>query len=71
MLAQKSGTYGATYYSTKDGSLKWSLRSTGNYDVSAIAKDFGGGGHKNAAGFTLVSDDADRSAHIKLWTLGE
>lgn len=29
-----------------------SLRSTGDIDVSAIAKSFGGGGHKNAAGFS-------------------
>lgn len=29
-----------------------SLRSTGNIDVSAIAKSFGGGGHANAAGFS-------------------
>lgn len=38
---------------TSDG--KWSLRSNkdGNdTDVSAIAKSFGGGGHRNAAGFT-------------------
>lgn len=28
-----------------------SLRSNGDYDVSAIAKASGGGGHKNAAGF--------------------
>jgi nanoRNase/pAp phosphatase (c-di-AMP/oligoRNAs hydrolase) len=30
-----------------------SLRSNGDYDVSAIAKVFGGGGHKNAAGFEV------------------
>lgn len=30
----------------------WSLRSQGDFDVSAIAKARGGGGHKNAAGFT-------------------
>jgi hypothetical protein len=30
----------------------WSLRSVGDFDVSAIAKSLGGGGHKNAAGFT-------------------
>lgn len=30
-----------------------SLRSNGDYDVSAIAKAFGGGGHKNAAGFEV------------------
>jgi len=28
-----------------------SLRSTGDFDVSKIAKTYGGGGHKNAAGF--------------------
>lgn len=31
--------------------IMWSLRSKGEFDVSAIAKKFGGGGHKNAAGF--------------------
>lgn len=34
-----------------------SLRSKGNLDVSSIAENFGGGGHKNAAGFTLKIDD--------------
>jgi nanoRNase/pAp phosphatase (c-di-AMP/oligoRNAs hydrolase) len=32
---------------------KCSLRSNGDYDVSAIAKAFGGGGHRNAAGFQV------------------
>lgn len=31
--------------------VMWSLRSIGDFDVSEIAKQFGGGGHKNAAGF--------------------
>lgn len=30
-----------------------SLRSVGDTDVSVIAKQYGGGGHKNAAGFTF------------------
>jgi oligoribonuclease NrnB/cAMP/cGMP phosphodiesterase (DHH superfamily) len=30
-----------------------SLRSRGEFDVSKVAKRFGGGGHKNAAGFTI------------------
>jgi oligoribonuclease NrnB/cAMP/cGMP phosphodiesterase (DHH superfamily) len=37
-----------------DGSrqlYKVSLRSTGDFDVSEIAKTYGGGGHKNSAGF--------------------
>jgi phosphoesterase RecJ-like protein len=32
--------------------LKVSMRSKNTYDVSAIALNFGGGGHKNAAGFS-------------------
>lgn len=35
----------------KDSNAKWSLRSVGEFDVAAIAQQFGGGGHKNAAGF--------------------
>ena len=29
---------------------RWDFRSTGSFDVSAIASSFGGGGHQNAAG---------------------
>ena len=50
-LANQSGTYGLLWYINKDGKCSCSLRSNGDYDVSAIAKSFGGGGHKNAAGF--------------------
>ena len=50
-LANKSGTFGLIWYMKEDGSIICSLRSNGDYDVSAIAKAFGGGGHKNAAGF--------------------
>jgi oligoribonuclease NrnB/cAMP/cGMP phosphodiesterase (DHH superfamily) len=55
-LANASGTYGLIYYIDKDASAKCSLRSNGDYDVSVIAKFFGGGGHKNAAGFTTSLD---------------
>lgn len=34
------------------GTYKGSLRSRGTVDVAAIARSFGGGGHRNAAGFT-------------------
>lgn len=30
-----------------------SMRSKGDIDIGAIAKEYGGGGHKNAAGFTI------------------
>lgn len=55
-LAEQSGTFGAVYQ-VEGSLLKFSLRSCGDYDVSALAKKFGGGGHKNAAGFTY---DAER-----------
>ncbi len=53
LLSKTGADFGASYFFAKDGSVKWSLRSEGNYDVSRIAKCFGGGGHKNAAGFTI------------------
>jgi phosphoesterase RecJ-like protein len=31
-----------------------SLRSKGDVDIGAVAKEFGGGGHKNAAGCTVT-----------------
>ena len=34
-----------------DGKYQHSLRSVGDFDVSTLAEQFGGGGHKNAAGF--------------------
>ena len=52
-LANQSGTYGLLWYINKENKCLCSLRSNGDYDVSAIAKAFGGGGHKNAAGFEV------------------
>lgn len=50
--------FSATYYDTQEN-RKYSLRSSkdGGIDVSAIAAKFGGGGHKNAAGFKLPLSD--------------
>lgn len=46
--------FAASYYDRSDGARVFSLRSRGDgaLDVSEIAKKYGGGGHKNAAGFT-------------------
>lgn len=52
-LAKESGTFGATCYQGSDEKIHISLRSIGDYDVSTMARDFGGGGHKNAAGFVM------------------
>jgi oligoribonuclease NrnB/cAMP/cGMP phosphodiesterase (DHH superfamily) len=52
-LANRSETFGLLWYINKEGKCLCSLRSNGKYDVSAIAKKFGGGGHMNAAGFEI------------------
>jgi len=40
-----------------DGTVKVELRSVGDFDVSEIAKRYGGGGHRNAAGCTVKESD--------------
>lgn len=55
-LANQSGTFGLVWSMAGNGQVHCSLRSNGNYDVSAIAKVFGGGGHRNAAGFSTDID---------------
>jgi len=47
----KKADFGACYFRTKEGKWIVSLRSSGDIDVSEIARHRGGGGHKNAAGF--------------------
>lgn len=44
--------FAAAYYYDKNGEENWSLRSVGEFDVAALARQAGGGGHKNASGFT-------------------
>lgn len=62
ILAKKSGTFGLTYYINSAGYFVFSVRSIGDYDVSEIAQYFGGGGHKNAAGFKLSKHEM-----YKIW----
>lgn len=53
-LAQDCDAFGLIwYYDAATGMCNCSLRSVGDYDVSEIAKRYGGGGHKNAAGFRV------------------
>lgn len=47
----EEGPFGVAWYKRADGKFQWSLRSRGDFDVSAVARAFGGGGHLNAAGF--------------------
>lgn len=56
ILAKQSETFGMTWVLSSDGSINVSIRSIGDYDVSKIAKNYGGGGHRNAAGFKAPFD---------------
>lgn len=63
-LCEREGAaFGACYFEVTSGRWQYSLRSRpkdGNdFDVSEVAKAFGGGGHKGAAGFTV-----DKPAHV-------
>jgi phosphoesterase RecJ-like protein len=49
-----------------DGTYRVSFRSKGRIDVGLIARGFGGGGHKNAAGCTIAGD----LSHVREIVLG-
>jgi bifunctional oligoribonuclease and PAP phosphatase NrnA len=42
------------FFKVEGGEVRVSLRSKGAVDVRQVAQTFGGGGHKNASGFTLA-----------------
>ena len=42
------------FFEEEDGTVRVSFRSRGEADVSAAAREFGGGGHRNAAGCTIT-----------------
>jgi oligoribonuclease NrnB/cAMP/cGMP phosphodiesterase (DHH superfamily) len=48
-LAERSGTYGVAWHVNNHNVVKMDFRSNG-YDVSALARELGGGGHVRAAG---------------------
>lgn len=52
----KSVKLSAFFTETGDNHWKASLRSTGGLNAAKIAGAFGGGGHRNAAGFTFRAD---------------
>jgi hypothetical protein len=52
LLTFQEAPFVATYYLSSRSNFEiYSLRSRGNFDVSEIAKKFGGGGHAAASGF--------------------
>lgn len=52
-ISYPSSPFSLYWFKRQDGMYQYGLRSIGDFDVSAVAKLFGGGGHKNAAGFQL------------------
>lgn len=63
----------AVAYQDEGDTRLWSLRSIGDFDVSEIAEIFGGGGHKNAAGFTspITVSPYDLNSFANLVTMFE
>lgn len=53
-LTERGLAFGACYFEVEAGRFQYSLRSRGDFDVSEIARRFGGGGHKGAAGFSVL-----------------
>jgi phosphoesterase RecJ-like protein len=47
-----------------NGRVKVSFRSVGDVDVAQLAAQFGGGGHKKAAGASLSGSLADVQARV-------
>ena len=52
-LAYPDAPFSISYADRPGGLRSYSLRSRNGFDVSEVAKAFGGGGHPGAAGFTL------------------
>ncbi len=50
----EDAVFAVAWFQNSSGTYTYSLRSRGDFDVSALAQQFGGGGHKNAAGFTVA-----------------
>lgn len=56
LKAHPDAPFAAAWFRRKDGKLQYSLRSRDDrQDVSEIAKNYGGGGHRNAAGFEVTA----------------
>ncbi len=50
LIRYKEAPFAMTWFMEQDGKVGISLRSRGDFDVSEVAKQFGGGGHKAASG---------------------
>lgn len=55
LLSIRTVQIAALFREPKPGKIRVSIRSRGDYDVSAVARAVGGGGHRNAAGCSFDS----------------
>ena len=55
-LYLRGAEVGVLFTQKNDSLTKVSLRSQNSFDVSSLARIFGGGGHRNAAGCTIYQD---------------
>jgi oligoribonuclease NrnB/cAMP/cGMP phosphodiesterase (DHH superfamily) len=53
LLLDSFGTIALGWFVRADGLAQVSIRTRGDVDASELARRFGGGGHKNAAGFQV------------------
>lgn len=56
---------------TQDGGVSVSLRAKGECDVAEVAAAFGGGGHRNAAGFRFAGQDVKQVQKMVLDALSK
>ena len=54
----------AFFKEIEPGAYRISMRSKGDVDVNAVARTFGGGGHKNAAGCSMTGTYAEVRATL-------
>lgn len=47
-----------------DGKIRVNLRALGDYDIEPVARHFGGGGHKKAAGCTLEAMNIEEAENL-------
>lgn len=56
LLSIRTVEIAAIFREPKPGRIRVSLRSRGDFDVAAVAREIGGGGHRNAAGCSFEAE---------------
>ncbi|HET8685154.1 MAG TPA: DHHA1 domain-containing protein [Methanosarcina sp.] len=56
LCQELSVDFSLSYFIDKSGDVTFSFRSIGDFDVSKLAKELGGGGHRNASGAKVKGD---------------